>query len=638
MRVTNNMMAQQVVFNVQRSLQRFFDLQTSLSSGRRINKPSDDPLGTLRDLDFRSELSKISQFQSNIGEGQNWLNSYDSIVNDVGTLLVDVKELAVGMANSTADSVRREASADDVQAIFDRIIQLTNTQLSGRMMFSGFRTKTPPFMVSANGVTYQGDTGRLDFEIDNGILETVNLNGADSFLGKVGVLGEDAELNVGLTLDTLLVSLNSGNGVDQAVGTFTVTDHNLNITSTVDISAATTVDDAITAINNQFVLDGIDITVSLGEEGNNLKLDTTQSGLISTFTSLDVLNNGLGVNLPLGEIRVTDGGGIDEFVDLSAATTVGETITAFNGHMVAAGYPAVTLSVNGAGTGFQIDDASGPPLGLSVENASANDDTADLLGITGDVGASLVGQDLNPQVLFEIAETTGSTAADLGILGTFQFDSPGQDVNPQLTVDSKLTDMFNRLGPGNDRFIMWQGDRSLTVDLTDPTLVTVQDVLDYVNNSSLDVTAEINADGTGIKIDNDDPNRSFLIQDLDGGRAARKMGLYGSSDMMGTLLVLMDALRNDDGDSIGRMIRDIDSSVTQALDVRATVGAMSLRFETTATRLSDMELSFTKLLSDVEDADLTTAITDLATLENNYQAALMAAAKIIQPSLLNFLR
>ena len=51
-----------------------------------------------------------------------------------------------------------------------------------------------------------------------------------------------------------------------------------------------------------------------------------------------------------------------------------------------------------------------------------------------------------------------------------------------------------------------------------------------------------------------------------------------------------------------------------------------------------MELSFSRLLSDVEDADLTTVITDLATLENNYQAALAAAGKIIQPSLLNFLR
>ena len=79
MRVTNNMMNNQVVFNLQRSLQSFMNLQTQMSSGKRINKPSDDPVGTLRDLDYRTELSKISQYQDNVSQGQNWLANYDGI-------------------------------------------------------------------------------------------------------------------------------------------------------------------------------------------------------------------------------------------------------------------------------------------------------------------------------------------------------------------------------------------------------------------------------------------------------------------------------------------------------------------------------------------------------------------------------
>ena len=51
-----------------------------------------------------------------------------------------------------------------------------------------------------------------------------------------------------------------------------------------------------------------------------------------------------------------------------------------------------------------------------------------------------------------------------------------------------------------------------------------------------------------------------------------------------------------------------------------------------------MELNYTKLLSEVEDIDITEALTQLATHENNYQASLLAAAKIIQPSLVDFLR
>ena len=62
MRVTNGMISNRVVFNMQRSLRRFMHLETSMSSGRRINKPSDDPSGTLRDLNYRTELARIGQY------------------------------------------------------------------------------------------------------------------------------------------------------------------------------------------------------------------------------------------------------------------------------------------------------------------------------------------------------------------------------------------------------------------------------------------------------------------------------------------------------------------------------------------------------------------------------------------------
>jgi len=400
MRVTNNMMANTVVFNMQRSLNRFMNLQTSMSSGRRINKPSDDPLGTLRDLDYRAELSKITQFRDNISQGQNWLTTYDSVLSDINNLLGDVKEIAVTMSNATYDAVQRAASAEEAQAIFDRLIQLGNTQLGGRQMFSGFKTKTKPFTYGSNGVVYQGNDGKIEFEIESSVRQPVNITGAETFLKPFSILGEDADVNIGLTVDVLLADLNDGNGVDQTPGTFTVTDLNLNIVSTVDISGAATVNDALTTINQQLSLDGIDMTVSLGDEGNNLKMNTTQSGLISTFTKLAELHNGAGLEPPADQIQITDGGSIDVTIDLASAETIGDIITAFNTQMAAAGYPAVTIAVNAGSTGLVINDTSGPPLDLTIEDYSVDDHTASQLGITGFVGASLTGLDLEPQVSF----------------------------------------------------------------------------------------------------------------------------------------------------------------------------------------------------------------------------------------------
>jgi len=638
MRVTNSMVANQVTFNMQRSLARYLDLQSSVSSGRRINKPSDDPLGTLRDLDYRTELSKIEQYRKNISQGSNWMSTYDSVLADVKDLLSDAKEIAVAMANETYDEAAREAAADEVQSIFDQIMQLANTQLDGRQMFSGFKTKIKPLEFSSQGVVYKGDSGTIEFEVESSMRQRVNINGADAFLKSFSVLGEDADLNVGVTLDTLLADLNGGNGIDLGTGTFTVTDLNdLSNTSTIDISGTTTVDEAINAINAQLAADGLSMTVSLGDEGNNLKVDTTQNGLISTDTVVNRLNNGLGVTPALGDIRLTDGAGINAVIDLSAATTVGEIISEFNAQAAAAGIANVTMGINAAGTGLEIADTNGVPLGLSIENISTEDETASQLGIFGSVGSLLVGADLNPEVSYEITEISGSTASDLGLAGVYHHDTAGSDLDPLLTADTLLTSLNNRIGAPSGEFVIWQGERSLTVDLDDSAFTTVQDVLDFINGSSLGVEASINDSGEGIQIRNADSYRSLLIEDVGDGRAARSMGLYGSSDMSGTMLALVNALEDNDAEGVGMLLENFDNAVTQALEKRAWVGSTALRLETTDSRLVDLSLSFTGLLAEVEDGDMTQLITDLATYETNYQAALRAAASIIQPSLMNFL-
>ena len=491
---------------------------------------------------------------------------------------------------------------------------------------------------------YRGDDGRIEFEIQSSKRQAVSITAADTFLKSFSILGEDADLNVGVTANTNLSDLNNGNGVDLTVGTFTITDLNdLTKIANVDLTAAppaTTVGEAIAKVNAQLVADGItNLTVSLSADGNSLFIDTTQTGLISTDTKLARLNDGAGVDLNLGKILVTDGT-TDVLVDLSTSETVGDVISEFNTQLVAAGINNVTMAINAAQTGFVVNDTNGPPLDLTIANASTGDDTASLLGVDGFIGASLVGRDLNPEVSFEIAETTGNTAADLGIAGEYSHDSAGSDINPMLAAASELADLCNCAGIEGDEFVIWQGERSFTVDLTDPALVTVQNLIDHINNASgLDVTTSINSAKSGIQIENNDPYRSLMITEGDGsGRAARQMGVYGSGDIMGTLLVLVDALEKNDQEAIGLQLEGLDGAHRHALAQRSTVGSIAMRLERTDSRLADLELSFSRLLSEVEDADLTQVIADLATHENSYQASLMSAAKIIQPSLMDFLR
>ncbi|MBN1213697.1 MAG: hypothetical protein JXA92_14080, partial [candidate division Zixibacteria bacterium] len=213
----------------------------------------------------------------------------------------------------------------------------------------------------------------------------------------------------------------------------------------------------------------------------------------------------------------------------------------------------------------------------------------------------------------------------------------GDDVNPLLVVDSRIVDLNNGTGLNNGQIVIWQGEREFTLDFGSASLNTVQDVLDAINTSGLDVTASINDAGTGIQIVNNDPNRTLTIEDVGDGRAAKELGIFGASDILGSMLVLINCLDSDDQEGTGLLLDALDNAMQHLLKYRGVAGARSIRLETTDSRLVDMDLNFTKLLSEVEDADMTKLVADLATYENNYQASLIASSKIIQPSLLNFL-
>jgi len=642
MRITSGMMTDQVVFNMQRSLRRFSEMQIGMSSGRRINKPSDDPLGTLRDLDYRTALTRNSQLRKNIGQAMNWETTYDSVLADAKDFVSTAKEIAITMANGNYDDLAREASALSVQSLIDQLVQAGNTELGGRQVFSGFKTRVTPFQYSGNGLVYSGDQGQIQFEVEASTLMTVNLAGDDVFLKELSVLGEDADLNVGVVASTLLADLHLGDGID--LGSFTITDVNRDDIPivTVDISAETTVGDVIDKINADLAAAVPPITnlvARLGDGGNNIQLVATDDGRISNSTLLSKLNGGGGVDLASGKFMVSDGAGVNVQIDISGATTIDDVITQFNAQLSAAGVNNVTAAINAGGTGLVINDTNGVPLGLSISDLNENSHTAENLGIVGTISPSLDGEDLNPVAYFEIAENGGTAAADLGIIGSFSGDKFGDDLDPGL-LDTDLTAidlsaLNNGLGFEGGSIAIHQGAASHIIDLS--TLTTIQDLLDAFNNSGLDITASINASGGGIQVVNNEQAKSLVIEDAS-GRAAKDLGLFGSSDLIGTMIVLRNALEQDDQEGTGMLLKNLDDSLMHLLNHRSTVGAKTIQLETTERRLVDLELTFTELLSEVEDADLASLVTQLATYENSYKASLISAGKIIQPSLLDFLR
>jgi flagellar hook-associated protein 3 FlgL len=112
----------------------------------------------------------------------------------------------------------------------------------------------------------------------------------------------------------------------------------------------------------------------------------------------------------------------------------------------------------------------------------------------------------------------------------------------------------------------------------------------------------------------------------------------GDTNIFSVLKDLEDGLRNNDTEKISVQIERIDDGMDQILNARAVVGERLNLLETTENYWINFKIYIEQMLAETEDADITKAIADLATLESAYQASLAAAAKIVQPSLLQFLR
>ena len=178
MRVTNKMIVDSTINNLLKNSERLQDLLISASSGKRINNPSDDPIGISRVLDCRTDLSSIEQYERNIAQGTTWLNQTESVLTEVYNLMLDAQEVAISQANATANQETRAASAEVIGNIYDQIVQLANTKSGNRYIFSGYSTSTAAF--SSDGI-YNGDTGEINVSTGENAKVKINLTGDNVF-------------------------------------------------------------------------------------------------------------------------------------------------------------------------------------------------------------------------------------------------------------------------------------------------------------------------------------------------------------------------------------------------------------------------------------------------------------------------
>jgi flagellar hook-associated protein 3 FlgL len=179
MRVSSLQVFQQATDSLMRSLSELVRLNEQVSSGKRINKPSDDPGGAGRALDYQVVIDVDAQYRKNVGDASNFIGFTDNTLSSVSSALTRAKELAVQGANGAQSADSRAAIAQEVSQLRNQLLSLANSQFENRYVFSGFRTDAPAF--DATSLSYQGDSGTINAAVDKNATIPTNVTGPGAF-------------------------------------------------------------------------------------------------------------------------------------------------------------------------------------------------------------------------------------------------------------------------------------------------------------------------------------------------------------------------------------------------------------------------------------------------------------------------
>lgn len=172
-RVSENMKFNLVVNNLFSIQNKYNKLMEQMASQKKINRPSDDPLGMSRVLDYRKTTASIEQYRQNIEHSKAWLTITESKLSSVSVLLRSAKELAVAQSTGTATEETRQIAAGSMQEdMIDGMLTLMNSKFGERYIFSGSKTDVQPFASSVFAATIENPVAASENNFDGSVSVT----------------------------------------------------------------------------------------------------------------------------------------------------------------------------------------------------------------------------------------------------------------------------------------------------------------------------------------------------------------------------------------------------------------------------------------------------------------------------------
>lgn len=192
MRTTHSMMANSFLRNLYNNNAKLNRYQNQLSSGDRILRASDDPIGTVRSIQTRKSISLKEDFKKSVQEAQDMLTQAETCLSEANSIIQRVKELSVLGNSDIYQQGQRDATAAEVEQLRDELVDIGNASVSGKYIFAGYNTTKAPFSVENetllfNGVDMSASGGDLEdeasqvirYQVDASTSFEVTMNGVE---------------------------------------------------------------------------------------------------------------------------------------------------------------------------------------------------------------------------------------------------------------------------------------------------------------------------------------------------------------------------------------------------------------------------------------------------------------------------
>ena len=237
-RVTQHMLVGRELSSIGTASTRMSAAQEQMTTGRRINRPSDAPADTTVALKARAGIAQNEQYQRNAQDGTAWLSTIDTTLTNMTSMVRRAYTLAVAGANTATNSQTSEnANADEVDQILQSVLGLSNATYLGRPVFGGTTggdaaykqvSVTDPSdpTKTISQVQYAGNDGKVERRVGDGTVVRVDSEGSSVF-GPTGTVDATGVTTPGDSvfdhLQQLSTALRSSDnvGIQKAIGDLT---------------------------------------------------------------------------------------------------------------------------------------------------------------------------------------------------------------------------------------------------------------------------------------------------------------------------------------------------------------------------------------------------------------------------------